>query len=167
MACRPCVPTTGPGQIGAVHEVVAKALVGVHHPHDVVLRSGLRLHGDLSLDLLVTRIGVARSGRQVIDLVADDLATEARGRALDHCDIVLIGRRVALHHEPARPFLPDQILPKRVGAHRVAGNDVKHVRAAIFLTQAVGARANIHDDRILGLGQIGNGDADPRARDRR
>ena len=34
----------------------------------------------------------------------------------------------------------------------------KHVRAAILLTQAVGARANIHDDRIFGLGQIGNGE---------
>ena len=144
--------------VGAVGQVVAEIVVAVDDPHHVVVRSLLGLHRNLRLDLLVARVEISCPWRQVIDLVVDNLAAEARGGTLHHGDIVLILRRVAADHEPARPFLPDEILRERVGAHRIIGNDVEHVLAAQLLPERRGARTDVHDHRVLGLRQICHGD---------
>ncbi len=123
-----------------------------------MVRRALGLHGDLLLNLLVAGVQVPRARRQPVDLVLDDLAAIAGGGALDHSRVVLIFRRIAAQHIPARPFLPDHVLGERVGAHRVIGDDVKHVLPALFLSELGRAGADVHDDRVLGLGQIGDGE---------
>src|SRR4029077_10184178 len=65
--------------IGAVSQVVAEIVVAVDDPHHVVIWSLLSLHRDLRLDLLVARVEIAGARWQVIDLVVDNLAPEARG----------------------------------------------------------------------------------------
>ena len=118
----------------------------------------LGLHRNLGLNLLITRVEIAGARRQVVNLVLDYLAAKAGGGALDHGEIILVLRRVAADHEPSRPFLPDQILRQRVGPHGVVGNDVEHVGAAFLLAELGGAGTDVHDQRVLGLRQIGHGE---------
>jgi hypothetical protein len=127
----------------AVHEVVAEIVVAVDRPDDIVIVRLLGLHGNLRLDLLVAGIQIAGSRRQSIELLADDLAAEASGRALHLSEIVLILWRVASDDEPSRPFLPDEILRDRVGPHRIVGDHMKDIDAALLLAELGGARADI------------------------
>ena len=106
----------------------------------------------------MARVQVPSSGRQIVDLVLDHLAAEAAGRAFHLSEIILVLRAIAADDEPARPFLPDQILRDRVGAHRIVGDDVKDVDAALLLAERGRARSDVHDHRVLRLGQVGDGE---------
>src|SRR5262249_4628328 len=148
----------GPREIGSIGKIVAKTLIAVHHPNHIVVGSLLRYHRNLALHLLIAGISIPRSRREIISLLRHHLSAETSGGALYHRHIILIVRCVAVHDEPARPFLPDEILGESIGAHRVAWNDVEHIRAALLLPEAIVARADVDEDRVLSLRQIGNSD---------
>ena len=70
----------------------------------------------------------------------------------------LIGRRLADDQHPVPPLLPQQVLGERVGAHGPVRRDVEHVAATLLLAQRVVAGAHVEDERVLGLGKIGDGE---------
>ena len=155
---QPLRPGDGARLGGAEQHVVAEDVGLVGDDDDVVLRHALRQHGHLRLDLLMAGVGAARAGLERIWRLADDLAAEAGGGAPDRCGIALVGGRLAHDQEPAAPFLPDEILRERVGAHGPVGADVEHVGPALLLAQGVVVGADVENDGALRLGQIGDGE---------
>ncbi len=104
----------------------------------------------------MTGVGAALSGLEGVGPLLDDLGAEAGGSAADGGGVSLVGRRLADDQHPMTPLLPQHVLSERVGAHGPVGGDVKHVGAALLLPQRVVAGADIEDERVLRLRQVGN-----------
>ena len=105
----------------------------------------------------MARVQIPGSGGKIVEVVFHHLAAEALGGTLDLGEIVLILGCIAADDIPFRPLLPDQVLRQGVGAHRVVRNDMEDVLAAFLLAQLGRAGADVHDERVFGLGQIGHG----------
>ena len=136
---------------GAEQEIVAEDVRLVGDDHHLVVGRALRQHRHLRLDLLMAGVGAALTRLESVGALLDDLGAEAIGRAADGGGISLVGRRFADDQHPVAPFLPQQVLGERVGAHRPVGRDMENVAAALLLPQDVVAGAHVEDERVLAL----------------
>ena len=55
-----------------------------------------------------------------------------------------------------RPLLPYEVLGEGVGQHRARRRRVQHLRAAVFLAQAVVGRAVVDEQRLFALQRVGH-----------
>src|SRR5437667_813057 len=86
--------------VNAIGNVFPEMLDRVGDPHHVVLGSALGHLRHLCLDLLMARIGAWVACVEFVARLADDLAAEAAGGALDRGDVVGIGRSGAFEQVP-------------------------------------------------------------------
>ena len=128
-------------------------LVGDHQ--HVIGRRALREDRHLLLDLLLAGIRAARARRLLVFSLFNDRAAEALRRPANGLEISEVLGEDALHHEPALPFLPHEILRERIGEHVAVWRRVQDVGAAFFLPQLLVFGAHVEQEHVPSLDRVG------------
>src|SRR6516164_4347677 len=137
------------GKIGAEH------LPFVGDYYHVVSWGSLREDWHLLLDLLFSGVRASSAGSLFILAFLDDRATEPLRRPANRVEICEVFRKDTLHHEPALPLLPHEILGERVGEHVAIRRGVQYVGAAFLLPQLFILGAHVEQKHILSLDGVG------------
>src|SRR5262249_31465864 len=144
---RPRIPS-------AVWEIWAEHFSLVRNNENIVVGRALGEDRHLLLDLLLARVRASRLCSTLIFALLDDGAPEALGGPVDGIEISEVLGEDALHHEPALPFLPHEILRERIGQHVEVRRRVQHISAAVFLAKIHVLGSYVEQQHVLAFDRV-------------